>query len=184
MSASRRAVSTETTGTLASVRAGFDYSPSGRLLKVTYRIDNTSDEPVAVFDRGDRHAVLSRQHPAGAVPAPFFAVDEEGGVTLSHEALPLPTPAPTSPPTPLAAKVASGASIEGSFEFALPVSLEGDRLRWCVGVAPFTEADFSAGEEVAGIDLWRASFAVVESQQRLCTAWFDLERGVFAEPMS
>lgn len=180
MSASR-AVSTEATGTLAAVKASFDYSPSKRLLKVAYRIENTGDQPVAVFDRGDRHAVLSRQHAAGAVPTPFFAVDEEGGVTISHEALPLPTPAPTSPPTPLAARVARGAGLEGSFEFALPMSLEGDRLRWCVGVAPFTEADFSAGEKVAGVDLWRASFAVVESQQRLCTAWFDLERGAFVE---
>ncbi|WP_222565589.1 hypothetical protein [Novilysobacter antarcticus] len=176
-----RAVTTEATGTLAAVKATFDYSPSKRLLKVAYRIDNASDEAVAVFDRGDRHAVLSRQHAAGAVPAPFFAVDEEGGVTLSHEALPLPTPAPTSPPTPLAAKLAPGASVEGSFEFALPVSLEGDRLRWCVGVAPFTDDDFSAGEKVDGVDLWRASFAVVESQQRVCTAWFDLDRGVFAD---
>lgn len=183
MSASR-SVSTAVAGPLAGLEAAFDYSASQRVLKVQYQVDNTSGEPLAVFDRGDRHAVQTRQHAAGEVPSPFFAVDEEGGVTLSHEALPLPTPAPTSPPTPLAAKLAPGESVKGEFSFTLPASIAGDRLRWCVGVAPFNGSDFNSGEQVAGVDLWRASFAVVDTQQRLCTPWFDLSRGVFTDAES
>lgn len=167
-------VSTTVATELATLHAGFDYLPAERLLRVRYRLDNTGGSALAVFDRGDRHAVMTRQLVAGEVPSPFFSIDDAGGVTLSHEALPLPVPAPTSPPTPLAARLMPGASLEAGFSFTLPTSIEADRLRWCVGITPFTEDDFSAGETTAVGDLWRASFAVVDDQQRLCTPWFDL----------
>lgn len=174
-------VSTTIAAALTTLEADFDYQPSERVLRVRYRLDNTGVNALAVFDRGDRHMVQTRQLAAGDVPSPFFAIDETGGLTLSHEALPLPVPAPTSSPTPLAARLMPGASLEAGFSFALPASIAAGRVRWCVGVAPFNGDDFSAGEVTAGVDLWRASFAVVDQQQRLCTPWFDLAGGRFID---
>ena len=170
-----------TVAALATLEAGFDYQPMERVLRVRYRLDNTGADALAVFDRGDRHMVQTRQLAAGDVPSPFFAIDGAGGLTLSHEALPLPMPAPTSPPTPLAARLMPGAALEAVFSFALPTSVAAERVRWCVGVAPFNDADFREGETAAGVDLWRASFAVVDDQQRLCTPWFDLAGGRFID---
>ncbi len=172
---------TTVSGPLAGVKVDFDYSRAEGLLQVRYRVENRSTATLAVFDRGDRHAVLTRQLVAGDVGSPLFSADEGGGVTLSHEALPLPIPAPTSPPTPLAARLAPGASLEGEFAFTLPASSDPQRLRWCLGVAPFNQDDYSAGETVGVVDLWRASFAVVNDQQRLCTPWFDLAGGRFID---
>lgn len=174
-------VSTTVATEWATLQAGFDYLPAERLLRVRYRLDNTGGSALAVFDRGDRHAVMTRQLVAGEVPSPFFSLDDAGGLTLSHEALPLPVPTPTSPPTPLAARLMPGASLEAGFSFTLPTSIAAGRVRWCVGVAPFNDADFSEGETAAGVDLWRASFAVVDQQQRLCTPWFDLAGGRFID---
>ncbi len=166
-------------GSLADMTATFDYSSAGQSVQVTYRVQNQGSEPLVVFDRGDRHAVLTRQLVAGAVPPPLFSVDGSGGLTLSHEALPLPHPTPTSPPTPLASRLAPGTTVDGRFSFTLPASVDATRIRWCVGIAPFNERDFSASENTAGVDLWRASFAVVDDQTRICTPWFDMARGAF-----
>ena len=180
MSASDTATTT-LSGVFAEVKVDFKYVPAGRSLQVRYRVENRSDAALAVFDRGDRHAVLTRRLVAGDVPSPLFLVEQDVGLTLSHEALPLPDPAPTSPPTPLAARLAPGASLEAGFAFTLPESSDAKRLRWCLGVAPFTPGDYSAAEAVGGVDLWRASFAVVKDQQRLCTPWFDLAGGRFSD---
>lgn len=168
-------------GSLAEMTATFDYSSAAHSLQVKYRVENKGSETLAVFDRGDRHAVMTRQLTAGVVPPPLFSDDKSGGLTLSHEALPLPHPAPTSPPTPLAARLAPGAGLEGMFSFTVPASIDATRIRWCLGIAHFNERDFSAGESLADVDLWRASFAVVDEQERLCTPWFDVARGAFSD---
>jgi hypothetical protein len=133
---------------------------------------------LAVFDRGDRHALASGRQKAGAIAAPTSrSVGDD--VVLEHIALPLPRPAPVSPPTPLAAKLAAGAQSNGHFEFALPGLQAPKRLRWCLGVAAFVEADFNSPEQVGDVEIWRASFAVAERQQTLCTPWFDVARMAF-----
>lgn len=160
-----------------SLEARFEYAASAGKLVVHYRVRNEGDAAIAIFDRGNRQAVLSKRQALGAVPAPIFE-DEGGATTLRHVALPLPQPAPTVPPTPLARKVAAGAEVDGEFEFAF-VSTTPKRVRWCLGVAPFADAEFSAPEQAGSVEVWRASFAVVERQQVLCTPWFDVARGAF-----
>jgi hypothetical protein len=160
-----------------SLEARFDYAPSAGKLVVHYRVHNEGDAPVAIFDRGNRQAVLSKRQALGAVAAPTFE-DAGDATTLRHVALPLPRPTPTVPPTPLATKVAAGAAADGEFEFAF-VSTTPKRVRWCLGIAPFADADFSSPELAGGVEVWRASFAVVERQQVVCTPWFDLARGAF-----
>ena len=159
----------------ASLEAAFAYAASARALHVRYRLHNEGKAPLMVFDRGNRHAVMIKQLVQGEIAAPMFATEGDD-VTLSHRALPLPQPAPTVPPTPLAARVEPGASLAGEFEFALPVENAPKRLRWCLGVAPFAPNDFQA---IEGEAVWTASFAVAESQQVLCTPWFDVNSGSF-----
>jgi len=160
-----------------SLEARFDYAPSAGKLVVHYRVHNEGDAPVAIFDRGNRQAVLSKRQALGAVAAPTFE-DAGDATTLRHVALPLPQPAPTVPPVPLATKVAPGGEVDGAFGFVF-VSSVPKRVRWCLGIAPFDDADFSAPEQAGGVEVWRASFAVVERQRVLCTPWFDLARGEF-----
>lgn len=172
---SANASQTVVSGEGASLEATFEYAASARALHVRYRLHNESKAPLMVFDRGNRHAVMTKQLVQGEIAAPLFAVEGDD-VTLSHLALPLPQPAPTVPPTPLAARVEPSASLAGEFEFALPVENAPKRLRWCLGVAPFSSTDFQA---IEGESVWTASFAVAESQQVLCTSWFDVTSASF-----
>lgn len=160
------------------VEASFEHAAGGPL-RVRYQVRNTGGSDLAVFDRGDRHAVLTGRHKAGEVGDPGFRDDGEGGLELRHAARPLPQPAPTLPPTPLAVRLAPGQSLEGSFSFAPLVGDQPQRLRWCLGVAPFNETQFRSPEQAGGIQVWQASFALSESQQLLCTPWFDVAAGTF-----
>ena len=172
------AAKTQVQGQDAELAASFAYDPAKRVLRVDYRLRNTGAQALAVFDRGDRHALASGRQKAGAIAAPTSrSVGDD--VVLEHIALPLPRPAPVSPPTPLAAKLAAGAQSNGHFEFALPGLQAPKRLRWCLGVAAFAEADFNSPEQVGDVEIWRASFAVAERQQTLCTPWFDVARMAF-----
>lgn len=163
----------------ASLEAAF--AREGERLGVRYRIRNTGDGPLAVFDRGDRHAVLSGRVAAGAVPSPHFSEDGAGGLTLAHVARALPHPAPTLPPVPLAARLAPGDRLEGEFGFDLSLATGLERVRWCLGVAPFDEATFEASESSGPVAVWTAPFELADTQQRLCTPWFDVKTGAFAE---
>jgi hypothetical protein len=162
-----------------ALEAEFAYADSKRVVTVSYRVHNLGAVPLAVFDRGDRHAVATGRQTAGAIAAPSWQI-ENGDVSLSHAAAPLPRPTPVLPPTPLAVRVAAGAQTAGRFEFALPGLDAPKRLRWCLGVATFEDEDFSAPESAGGVEVWRASFAVVERQQLVCTPWFDVAAGGFA----
>lgn len=159
--------------------AGFAYEPRSGTVQVRYRVENTGPQAVAVFDRGHRHAVLIGHQQAGAVGEPTFVEERPGEVTLRHVALPRPDPSPTSPPTPMAARLDAGASLEGEFAYAPPTDAAPRRVRWCLGVAPFDEALFYMPEEVDGVSLWRARFEVVDSQRELCTPWYDVATGAF-----
>ena len=159
--------------------AGFAYEPRSGTVRVRYRVENTGPQAVAVFDRGHRHAVLSGRQPPGAVGEPTFVEERPGEVTLRHIALPLPDPAPTSPPSPMAARLEPGANLDGEFAYAPPTDAEPRRVRWCLGVAPVDAALFDMPEESGGVSVWRASFDVVDSQQQLCTPWYDVATGTF-----
>jgi hypothetical protein len=159
------------------MEATFDFDGAKQRLSVRYRIANTGDAALAVFDRGNAHAVLTKRQKAGAIGAPLMKQDG-GDVTLSHIALPLPKPAPTVPPTPLAAKVEAGGSLDGAFDFNLSLADAPRRVRWCLGMAPFTEGEFTASKNGES-GVWSASFAVIESQRTLCTPWYDLTGGAF-----
>ncbi|HRO28212.1 MAG TPA: hypothetical protein PLD19_12360 [Luteimonas sp.] len=151
-------------------------------VRVRYRLRNSGDVPLAVFDRGDRHAVLMKRQAAGAVGAPTFEEAVGGDVVLRHVARPLaggPT-GPTLPPTPRALKLAPGASVEGGFSFAMPASSPPRRVRWCLGVAPFDDAAFFSPETVDAGEIWQAGEDAVRAQRSLCTPWFDLAAGAFA----
>lgn len=159
--------------------AGFAYEPRSGTVRVRYRVENAGAQAVAVFDRGHRHAVLIGRQQSGAVGEPTFVEDRAGEVTLRHIALPLPDPAPTSPPSPMAARIDPGASLEGEFAYAPPTDAEPRRVRWCLGVAPFDADLFDMPEDFAGVSVWRASFDVVDRQQQLCTPWYDVAAGAF-----
>lgn len=157
----------------ARLEAAFGFDAEKQRLSVRYRIANTSDAPLAVFDRGNAHAVLTKRQTAGAVGAPLLKQDG-GDATLSHIALPLPTPAPTVPPTPLAAKLEAGAQLEGAFEFNLSLADATKRVRWCLGVTTFGEGDFGRTGRESDMPVWTATAAAVARQRTLCTPWFDL----------
>lgn len=159
------------------LEVAFDLAADNQLA-VRYRVNNTGSAPIAVFDRGDRQAVMAKQLKTGDVPAPQF---EQSGADLElrHAARPLPSPSPTVPPTPLAARVAAGNIVEGAFPFDLTLAAGVERVRWCVGTGPFNEADFSDATPLDEKEVWRASFAVVDGQQMLCTPWYTVATRTF-----
>jgi hypothetical protein len=171
-----RVARTSVEGQGARLEVAFD--PDGNALAVRYRISNTGKAPLAVFDRGDRHAVLTKTLVAGNVPAPRFE-DGGDGLVLSHAARALPSPAPTVPAVPLAAKLAPGGALDGAFSFDLSLGDGAGRVRWCLGVAAFDEARFQASESAGDVAVWTAPFDMADAQQLLCTPWFDLGTGMF-----
>jgi hypothetical protein len=162
----------------ARVETTFALDDAKQRLSVRYRIANTGAAPLAVFDRGNAHAVLTKRQTAGAVGAALMK-REGGDVTLSHVALPLPTPAPTVPTTPLAAKLETGASLDGAFEFNLALADAPRRVRWCLGVATFEEDEFGRTKAASEMPVWTATEAAVARQRTLCTSWYDLADGAF-----
>lgn len=168
---------TRVTGADAVLEARFEYA-QGAPLKVSYRLRNEGKAPLMVFDRGNRHAVMTKKLVQGEVAQPTFS-QEDGDLTLSHRALPLSKPHPIIPPTPLASRVEPGAALEGAFEFSLLTDVPVERMRWCLGVVPFAD-DFKALQpEPNKPEVWLGSLSHAESQQLLCTAWFDLPMGEF-----
>jgi hypothetical protein len=155
--------------------------PKADTVALHYRLRNDGPHALAVFDRGDRHAVLSGRQAPGAIGAPTFEQRDGGDVVLRHVALPAPADptGPASPRTPLALHLAAGASLEGEFRFVIPTAAPPARVRWCLGVAPFEQERFFAPERAAGVEVWQASDA--SAQRELCTPWFDCARGTFAE---
>ena len=150
-------------------------------LQVRYSVHNTGASDLAVFDRGDRHAVSTRRQNEGEVGQPGTRDEGDGDITISHVAMPLPQPTPTLPPVPLAAKLAAGATLDGEFSYSPFALAPPKRLRWCLGVAPFNDADFSSPQQFDGVEVWQAGFQLAEQQQRLCTPWFDLAEGGFVD---
>lgn len=159
------------------LHATFDYDAAAQALRIRYRLDNGGSVPAMVFDRGDSLAVAQKRIEAGAVAEPRTETADGGALSVVHRAWPLRKPAPTVPPVPLAARVASGASLAGEVR----VDVAGaKRVRYCLGSAPFDAELFSDPHPAGGVDLWRASFDVVDRQALLCTPWFDTARRAFA----
>jgi hypothetical protein len=93
------------------------------------------------------------------------------------------------PPVPLAARLGKGEALDGAFAFDLSLTVGVERVRWCLGVAPFNDREFRADDRSVDrsklasggeADAWQASFAVVDAQEMLCTPWFVLGDGAFA----
>lgn len=173
-----RIARTSVTGEGATLEVAFD--PEGTQLAVRYRVGNTGDAPLAVFDRGDRHAVMTKRIAAGEVPDPHFDANGEA-LTLTHAARPLPQPSPTVPPVPLAARLDAGQQFDGAFSFDLSLAAEARRVRWCLGVLPFDEEGFREAASAGEVPVWSAPFSAAETQQMLCTPWFDIAEGSFAQ---
>ena len=160
------------------LHAAFDYAPDSRIIAVRYRLHNAGDTALAVFDRGDQHAIGIGRQKAGDVGIPRQVEDGED-VQLIHAAAPLPDIEPTSPPTPVAIEIAPGAELSGEFRFALKGLVVPKRLRWCVGVMRVGDAYMDSPHETTQGRLWRASFAVVDKQKMLCTPWYDVAAARF-----
>lgn len=167
----------EETGTKLEVA----FHPSGPLLHVRYRVSNTGAAPLAVFDRGDQHAVLTGRLVAGGVPGPRWSALEGEGTVLKHAANPMPKPERTLPPVPLAAKLEPGASLEGAFEFDMGLVEGPRRLRWCLGVMGFDADAFVASDRGVEVAVWSAPTVASEVQRLVCTPWFDAATGAFEE---
>lgn len=168
---------TRVVGADAQLEARFEYA-EGAPLKVAYTLRNEGKAPLMVFDRGNRHAVLTKQLVQGEVAAPTFS-QEEGDLTLSHRALPLAKPHPIIPPTPLASRVEPGTALEGAFTFSIVSDMPVERVRWCLGVVSFA-GDFKALKpEPQQQEVWLGSLSHADRQQLLCTPWFDLSAGAF-----
>jgi len=166
------------------LRLDVDFSAlSSDTVQVRYRLRNDGAAPLAVFDRGNRHAVLTKRQAPGAIGAPTFEETGGGDVVLRHVALLQasgPT-GPTLPPTPLALKLEAGASIEGEFVFPIPASAPLKRVRWCVGVAAFDDAGFFSPEATDAGEVWQAGDGAIARQRVLCTSWFGMAAGRFEE---
>ncbi|TWI06146.1 hypothetical protein IP90_00410 [Luteimonas cucumeris] len=158
------------------LEARFEYAADK--LKVGYRLRNTGKTPLMVFDRGNRHAVLTRKLVQGEIAAPLLSEDG-GDITLSHRALPLPDPVPIIPPTPLAARVEPGAVLDGEFGFAIPSQVPPERVRWCLGVIPFANDFRPVKAEPDAREVWIGSLKHGGRQQLLCTPWFDVATAAF-----
>jgi len=169
--------SARVTGADAVLEVRFEYAEGGPL-KVAYTLRNEGRAPLMAFDRGNRHAVLTKKLAQGDIAVPTF-MQEDGDLTLSHRALPLSKPHPIIPPTPLASRVEPGDAMEGEFEFAMDTDVPVDRVRWCVGVVPFAD-DFKALKpEPNKPEVWLGSLNDADRQQLLCTPWFDLASSSF-----
>lgn len=159
------------------LHAVFDYDAAAQALRIRYRLDNGGGVAAMVFDRGDSLAVAQKRLEAGAVAEPRTESADGDALGVLHRAWPLRKPAPTVPPVPLAARVAPGASLAGEVR----VDVTGaKRIRYCLGSMPFDAELFSDPHPADGVDLWRASFDVVDRQSLLCTPWFDTATRAFA----
>ena len=154
------------------------FAREGAGLRVDYRIRNTGGNTLVVFDRGDRHAVLTRRQAAGDVGVPLLETRDDGRVVLSHIARALPTPSPTVPPTPLARRIAPGEGVDATFAFANWLDAP-THVQWCIGVAAADEARLFAPEVTDAVEVWQADFGYADDQQVLCTPWFEMARGTF-----
>ncbi len=154
--------------------------PASDTVQLGYRLRNGGTQPLAVFDRGDRHAVLSGRQARGGMGAPLFEETGGGDMVLRHvaPAAPAGPTGPTSPATALALRLEPGGVLEDGFVYPIPVSPP-RRLRWCLGVAGFSQEDFFGPEAGARGEVWQASDT--GGQRELCTPWFDCARGVFVE---
>jgi len=154
-------------------------SREGQGLRVDYRIQNTGTVPLLVFDRGDRHAVLTRRQLSGAVGVPMMREEPGGRATLLHVARALPVPPPTVPPTPLARRVDPGTRVDGGFVFSGWLSARPRQVRWCVGIGAADEQRMFSPDATGEVQVWQADFGYADDQQVLCTPWFDMESGTF-----
>ena len=150
----------------------------GAGLRVDYRLRNTGAQALMVFDRGDRHAVLTRRQKAGDVGAPRLETRDGDRAVLSHVARALPKPAPTVPPTPLARRVEPGEQVGASVAFANWLDAPA-QVQWCIGVAVADDARLSSPDATGAVEVWQADFGYADDQQVLCTPWFDMARGTF-----
>jgi hypothetical protein len=166
-------------GQAATVEVEMGFYAATGTVDVRYRLRNNDPaKPLAVFDRGNRHEVSIGRQTLGAIAAPTWkGMGEE--VELFHVAAPLPNPRPISPPSPLALEVAAGGELRGGFKFAL-LSGAPKRLRWCLGVLPWQASYFDSPSSTDAGKIWRASFAVANEQETLCTPWYDVAKGAFA----
>lgn len=157
-------------------------APTPESVRVRYRLRNTGATPLAVFDRGNRQAVLAGRQASGAIAAPSFEELAGGDVVLRHVARAATrgvATGPTLPATPLALKLDPGAALEGEFAFAIPASAPPKRVRWCLGVAPFDAEAFVLPDASQEGEVWQATDAAVAAQQQLCTPWFTMATGRF-----
>lgn len=155
------------------------FARGGEGVRVNYRIRNTGTVPLVVFDRGDRHAVLTRRQASGAVGVPSLREYAGTRATLSHVARPLPKPAPTVPPTPLVRRVEPGGSVDATFGFSNWLAATPAQVQWCVGIGIADDARLFSPDDSGGVHVWQADFGYADDQQVLCTPWFDMARGTF-----
>jgi hypothetical protein len=157
-----------------------DLPPDQLVADLRYVLRNNGREPLMVFDRGTAHDVGIERQVLGEVGEPRQEASGED-LTLMHVAIPLPEPSPTSPPTPLALELAPGAVLAGRFKVMLQGPALPKRLRWCLGMAPKEESMLFSPMKTKDGQLWTASFAVTERQQRACSPWYDVQNRRFDE---
>lgn len=155
------------------------FAREGEGVRVDYRIRNTGTVPLVVFDRGDRHAVLTKRMVSGDVGVPALRAHAGTRATLSHVARALPTPAPTVPPTPLARRVEAGASVDSTFRFSNWLASTPAQVKWCVGVGIADDTRLFSSDDSGDVQVWQADFGYADDQQVLCTPWFDMANGTF-----
>lgn len=153
------------------------YDAATHKLSLDYRLTNTGAGPLAVFDRGDSMQLRTHMLAPGK-PAPPLQTMEDGGLQLSHRAMPMRKPPPIVPHIPLAGRLEAGAVRTDAFTVDVPAGI--GRVRYCLGVAPFPAEGFRPATG-AGDGVWLASYRIVDQQTVLCTPWLDLATGRFAD---
>lgn len=167
------------TAQTVSMRAELFYADDARTLYVRYRLRNDGNgRALAVFDRGvysDWAGALYAPGPVGRA-----RIERDGDrITVAHVALAPPADDPLRRNAPLALALASGEALSAESATRLPADIAPARLRWCIGVAPFSEDAFRNRQDTANGAIWVAEAGALAAQQRLCTPWFDPAVGAF-----
>ena len=155
------------------------FVPGDNVIHVTYAIKNASASPIVVFDRGDAHSVMIKRYALGEVPD-LMTFEEKNGVAIfEHKAMSLPSPAPTSPPTPIGAKLDPGATLHGKFLIDRGLSGDISKIRWGINYVVYDAADYHRSAEEQGMTIVYGNFAQASKQKTVLSPVYDLTTHAF-----
>lgn len=164
-------------GEAIAVRIGeWVFFPEQNAIQVGYRLRNTGQGSIAVFDRGTYEGHAGAAYAPGPVADPdvvFDGDDLELRHVLAH-----------SPATPLALQLEAGASVDGFFVLPTLGPTSPRRVRWCVDVLAFDQAAFRSPHASTFGTIWvleaSARADAMTRRTPVCTPWYSVATATFA----